>query len=38
LVHEEGGVSAFYGSDEGLVNAIGAKADRGVLLHIAALV
>jgi anti-sigma factor RsiW len=37
LVHEEGGVRAFYGSDKGFGCAIGAKADRGVLLHIAAL-
>jgi len=35
LVH---GVSAFYGSDEGFGHAIAAKDDRGVLLHIAALV
>jgi hypothetical protein len=35
LVHEEGGVRAFYGSGFGC--AIAAKADRGVLLHIAAL-
>jgi anti-sigma factor RsiW len=38
LVHEEGGVSAFYGSDEGFGYAIAAKADRGALLHIVALV
>jgi hypothetical protein len=35
LVHEEGGVRAFYGSGFGC--AIAAKADREVLLHIAPL-
>jgi len=38
LVHEEGSVSAFYGSDEGYGYAIAAKADLGVPLHIEALV
>jgi hypothetical protein len=38
VVHEEGGVRAFYGSDEGFGYAIAAKADRGVLLHIVALI
>ena len=37
LVHEEGDVRAFYGSDEGFGRAIAAKAERGVLPHIAAL-
>jgi anti-sigma factor RsiW len=36
--HEEGGVGAFYWSDEGFGYAIAAKADRGLLLHIAELV
>jgi anti-sigma factor RsiW len=36
--HEEGGVGAFYWSDEGFGYAIAAKADRGLLLHIAQLI
>jgi len=36
--HEEGGVGAFYWSDEGFGYAIAAKADRDLLLRIAELV
>jgi len=36
--HEEGGVGAFYWSDEGFGYAIAAKADRNLLLRIAELV
>ena len=36
--HEEGGISAFYWSDEGFGYAIAAKADRNLLLRIAEIV
>jgi len=36
--HEEGGIGAFYWSDEGFGYAIAAKADRNLLLRIAELV
>jgi len=36
--HEEGGIGAFYWSDEGFGYAIAAKADRELLLRIAELV
>ena len=36
--HEEGGVGAFYWSDEGFGYAIAAKADRDLLLRVAELV
>ena len=36
--HEEGGIGAFYWSDEGFGYAIAAKADRGLLLRVAELV
>jgi len=36
--HQEGGVGAFYWSDEGFGYAIAAKADRDLLLRIAELV
>jgi anti-sigma factor RsiW len=36
--HEEGGIGAFYWSDEGFGYAIAAKADRALLLRIAKLV
>jgi anti-sigma factor RsiW len=36
--HEQGGIGAFYWSDEGFGYAIAAKADREMLLHIAELV
>jgi hypothetical protein len=36
--HEEGGIGAFYWSDEGFGCAISAKADRDLLLRIAELV
>jgi anti-sigma factor RsiW len=36
--HEEGGIGAFYWSDEGFGYAIAAKADRGLLLRIAEIV
>jgi anti-sigma factor RsiW len=36
--HEEGGIGAFYWSDEGFGYAIAAKADRAVLLRIAEIV
>ena len=36
--HEEGGIGAFYWSDEGFGYAIAAKADRDVLLRVAELV
>ena len=38
LYHEEGGVGAFYWSDEGFGYAIAARADRGPLLRIAEIV
>ena len=36
--HEEGGIGAFYWSDEGFCYAIAARADRGPLLRIAEIV
>ena len=36
--HEEGGIGAFYWSDEGFGYAIAAKADRDLLLRVAELV
>ena len=36
--HEEGGIGAFYWSDEGFGYAIAAKADRNLLLRIAEIV
>ena len=36
--HEDGGIGAFYWSDEGFGYAIAAKADRGLLLQIAEIV
>ena len=36
--HEEGGIGAFYWSDEGFGYAIAARADRGPLMRIAEIV